>query len=257
MKKILFILITVSAVLLSYSQNGCSPDPQYIGGGIYPPADVGLSPAIINQPYSQNITVITPADTAVDISGLPITAEILSIELTGVTGLPPNFSYTCDPNSCDFPGGTTKCAEVFSTINPTASDIGVYPITFSLIAHLNAPFLGQIDCTFVESGYFIEIVDDNTTSVVHQINNLIFELKDLSPNPVSEQANIQFVSSNSEDIIFSIYNLLGREVYSKRIRAVRGLNTLNINTSNYSEGIYLYSINNKMEVKTKRMIVRE
>ena len=257
MKKTLFILIAVFTALFSYSQSGCSPDPQYIGGGMYPSADVGLSPAIINQPYSQNITVITPADTAVDVSGLPITAEILSIELTGVTGLPPNFSYTCDPNSCDFPGGTTKCAEVFSSINPTASDIGLYPITFSLIAHLNAPFLGQIDCTFVESGYFIEIVDDNTTSVIHQIDNLMFELKDLNPNPAFEQAEVQFVSSKSEDVIFSIYNLLGREVYSERIRSVRGLNILNINTSHYSEGMYLYSINNKRQIKTKRMIVRK
>ena len=116
MKKLLLILTFTFSVLLAYSQNGCTPDSQYQGGGIYPSADVGLSNAIINQPYSENITIITPADTAVDIPPLgPITADIISIELTNVTGLPSSFSYACDPVSCDFPGGTIKCAELYST----------------------------------------------------------------------------------------------------------------------------------------------
>ena len=84
-----------------------------------------------------------------------IVADFLSIELTNVTGLPNNFSYVCDPPDCIFPGGTTKCAEVYSTTNPTVADIGFYPITFECIniyKQLKCTVI-NVDCTYVESGY--------------------------------------------------------------------------------------------------------
>ena len=82
---------------------------------------------------------------------------------------------------CIFPGGTTKCAEVYSTTNPTVADIGFYPITFECIAHLQATILTviNVDCTYVESGYSLEITD-NMTSVVSQFNSQTFELEILN-----------------------------------------------------------------------------
>ena len=254
MKKSLLSLILGCSVLLGYSQKGCSPELQYSGGGIYPPSATFNAP--INQPFSDILTIITPSDTAVDVPPFgAITADILSVELTDVTGLPPNFSYACDPISCDFPGGTTKCAEVYSTTDPTASDIGFYPITFETTAHLDAPFIGAVDCMFVEAGYAIEIVD-NTTSVIHKFNNQTFDLKSPFPNPAENQAKIQFISGKSDDIVFKVYNLLGKQIYLRKIRATRGVNVIDINTSSYSEGIYLYSINNGRQVITKRMVVK-
>jgi len=256
MKKLLLILIMAFATLLAYSQSGCSPDPQFTAAGIYPDTATGLSDAFVAQAYSENITIIVPLDTAVDVPVFgAITADFLSIELTNVTGLPPNFTYACDPPNCTFPGATTKCAEVYSTTNPTISDIGFYPITFECIAHLTAPLIGNVDCTYVESGYSIEIVD-NTTSVINQFNNQTFQLRSPIPNPVVKQAQIQFVLGQSDDIVFSIYNLLGKQVYLRKIKANRGLNTVDVNTSSYPEGLYLYSINNANAVLTKRMIVK-
>ena len=251
MKKSLLILTFAFTTVFANAQ--CTPDPQYSGGGIHPPAATFIAP--INQPFSDILTVITPSDTAVDVPPLgPIIADILSIELTNVTGLPPNFSYACDPPSCEFPGGTIKCAEVYSTTDPSSSNIGFYPITFETTAHLSAPFVGAVDCMFVEAGYAIEIVD-NTTSIIHQFNNETFEFKGLFPNPVTNQAKIQFVSGIPENIMFKIYNLLGEEIESQLILSLRGVNTININTSSYSEGIYLYSINNGKQLLTKRMVI--
>ena len=107
----------------------------------------------------------------------------------------------------------------------------------------------------MESGYSIEIVD-NTTSFINQFNNQTFQLRSPIPNPVVKQAQIQFVLGKSDDIVFSIYNLLGKQVYLRKIKANRGLNTVDVNTSSYPEGLYLYSINNANAVLTKRMIVK-
>ena len=261
MKNLLLTLMLAVLTTFTYAQLGCSPDPQFIAPGIYPDTATGLSDAFVGQSYSENITIIVPVDTPVD-AGPPfgnVVADFVSIELTNVTGLPPNFTYACDPPNCIFPGATTKCAEVYSTTDPTISDIGFYPITFECIAHLEAPVpvIGTInvDCTYVESGYSIEIVD-NMTSVINQFNSQTFELRSPTPNPVIKQAQIQFVLGESDDIVFSIYNLLGKQVYLRKIKANRGLNTVDVNTSSYSEGLYLYSINNANAVLTKRMIVK-
>jgi len=253
MKKTLLTLTLTVITLFSSAQ--CTPDPQYIGGGIYPDTITGLSDAYVGQSYNQLITIITPTDTDVVLPGLgAITATFVSVELTNVSGLPPNFTYYCDPPSCLFPGGTIKCAELYSTVDPTISDIGVYPITFEAIAHLTAPFVGSVDCTYVEGGYVLEIVD-NTTSVIHQFNNQTFELKSPFPNPATNQAKIQFISGKSDDIMFRIYNLMGKLVYLQDIRANRGLNSIDVNISNFPDGIYMYSINNGETVLIKRMVV--
>lgn len=256
MKTILLSVIFLFATIFANAQ--CTPDSQFTEPGIYPDTATGLSEAYVGQSYSENVTVIVPVDTAVDIAPFgSIVADFLSIELTNVTGLPPNFSYVCDPPDCIFPGGTTKCAEVYSTTNPTVSDIGFYPITFECIAHLQATILTviNVDCTYVESGYSLEITD-NMTSVVSQFNSQTFELRNPKPNPVTKNAQIQFVVGKSVDIVFSIYNLLGKEVYSRNIKANRGLNKVDINTSSYPDGVYLYSLNNKNAVLTKRMVVK-
>ena len=251
-KNILTLTLTVITIFASAQ---CTPDPQYVGGGIYPDTITGLSDAIVGQPYNELITIITPTDTDLVVSGFPVNATIDNIDLTNVTGLPPNFSYTCNPASCSFPGGSTDCAEVYSTASPTIADIGLYPITFECIAYVTIPLFGSTTETFITGGYAIEIVDDNTTSVMHQFNNQTFELKSLFPNPVINQAEIKFISGKSDDIIFRIYNLLGKQVYFREIRAIKGINSIDINTTDFPDGIYLYSINNGEEVLAKRMIV--
>ena len=112
MKTILLSVIFLFATIFANAQ--CTPDSQFTEPGIYPDTATGLSEAYVGQSYSENVTVIVPVDTAVDIAPFgSIVADFLSIELTNVTGLPPNFSYVCDPPDCIFPGGTTKCAEVY------------------------------------------------------------------------------------------------------------------------------------------------
>jgi hypothetical protein len=245
MNKILLTLILAFVFIEANAQ--CTPDPQYVGGGIYPDTITGLSDAYVGQSYNQLITIITPSDTTIG-----ITATIDSINLTSVTGLPPNFTYECDPSSCSFPGGSTQCAEVYSTIDPTVS--GLWPITFECIAYATVPLLGGTTLTFVSGGYAIEIVGNNT-SVIHQFNNQTFELKSPFPNPVTNQAEIKFITGKSDDIMFRIYNLLGKQVYFREIRSTKGINLIDINTTNFSDGIYLYSINNGEKIISKRMVI--
>jgi len=256
MKKTLLTLTFIFAVFFANAQ--CTPDPAFTEAGIYPDTSTGLDPAYVGQFYSQNITIITPTDTVVD-TGIPgigtVGVTIDSINLTSATGLPYGFDYSCDPPNCSFAGGSTACAELFSTINPHDSLIGSHNIIFTTTAYASdVPLLGTITQDDVIDYYYIDILLPSAT--INHFENTTFELKSVYPNPVMGQAKIQFVLGNSENIIFKVYNLLGEEMESQVISSFRGVNTIDLNTSSYSQGIYLYSITSGSKVLTKRMAVK-
>ena len=156
MKKKLLILICVFANFIVSAQ--CVPDSQFTAPGIYPDTALGLDDAIVGQPYNQVITIITPLDTSVEYNGIPIPVTIEYIELTSFSGLPPNFAYDCLAPNCIFDGGSTSCAVLYSTSDPTSADIGSYQLimttTTSADAGLGIPItqddiiekLDSLDC---------------------------------------------------------------------------------------------------------------
>jgi hypothetical protein len=252
MKKTLLTLTLAFSFIGATAQ--CLPDPQYTIAGIYPDSSVGMPNAIVGQAYNEVITIITAVDTNVIFGGIPINVDIIEIALDSVNGLPANFVYDCAAPNCVFLGGSTSCAVLSSTINPTAADIGLYQIFMYTTATVDAGWAGIQTQNDIIDYYYINIT--NTTSTVNQFSDFTFELKDIYPNPAHNTAKIQFISGVISTVEFNIYNLLGEEVESRVIPSTRGVNTINVNTTSYSEGMYLYSINNGKEVLTKRMIVK-
>ena len=251
MKK--FLLTLILAFIFIGANAQCTPDPQFTVVGIYPDTNTGITPAYVGQSYNQVITIINPLDTNVVYNGIPIDVTVQTIELTSVTGLPQNFTYDCLAPNCVFAGGSTSCAVLSSTSNPTSADLGSYQIIMNTTTTVDAGIGIPITQDDVIDYYYLNIV--NATSTINQFDNTTFELKVAYPNPAINQTKIQFISGIPENIMFKIYNLLGEEIESQLISSLRGVNTININTSSYSEGIYLYSINNGERVLAKRMVI--
>ena len=251
MKKTLLTLGLAIATIFASAQ--CTPDPQFSAPGIYPDSTTGLSPAYVGQAYNEVITIITPLDTTVEYNGIPIPVTVLTIELTSLTGLPASFSYDCEAGNCTFAGGATSCA-VLSSPSPDVSELGSHQIIMNTTTTADAGLPINIEQVDVIDYYYIEVL--NATSTLNQFNDLSFELKGVFPNPAVNNAKIQFISGTPEAVTFKVYNLLGEEIESQFINSQRGVNTINVNTTSYSEGMYLYSINNGKEVLTKRMIIK-
>ena len=253
MKKILLTLTLALAFIGTQAQ--CTPDSQFTLAGIYPDSVTGLLPAFVGQLYSQNITIITPSDTSVVISaGTPaINVTIDNIDLTNVTGLPPTFSYSCDPPNCSFSGGTTACAELYSA-GPSSSEIGSHQIIFATTTYVsNVPFINTTTQEDVIDYYYLNVT--SASSTINQFNELTFELKGIFPNPVNNNSKIQIIIGESKDVVFSIFNYLGKKIEERSITLARGVNDIEISAKDYANGMYLYSLNNGIQIVSKRMIV--
>ena len=250
MKKILLTLSLAIAFVGAQAQ--CTPDPQFTIAGIYPDSATGLTGAIVGQPYNEVITIISPLDTSVMILGQAVPVTIQTIDLTSVTGLPASFSYDCATANCIFAGGSTSCA-VLSSPSPTSAEIGSHQVIMNTTTTVDAGLFGIQTQNDVVDYYYINV--SNTTSTVNQFNDFTFELKGIYPNPVQNTAKIQFISGNSADVTFTVFNYLGEKVEERNITASRGVNDIKINAQNYTNGVYLYSINNGTQIVSKRMII--
>ena len=253
MKKILLTLTLALAFVGANAQ--CNPDPQFTVAGVYPDSASGISPAYVGQLYNQNITIITPIDTFVanPLGGADILVTIDNIDLTNVTGLPNSFSYACDPPNCSFSGGTIACAELYSA-GPTSSEIGSHQIIFETTTYVsNVPFIETTTQDDVIDYYYLNI--SSTSNTINKFNDFTFEMKDIYPNPINDNAKIQFISGNSADVVFTVFNYLGEKIEERNIAASIGVNDIEISANDYANGVYLYSINNGMQLVSKRMII--
>lgn len=251
MKKTLLTLTLALAFIGAQAQ--CVPDAQFTLPGIYPDSATGMPGAFVGQSYNEVITIIAPLDTSVLFSGITIPVTVQTIELTNVTGLPGSFSYDCEGGNCTFVGGATSCA-VLSSPSPTAAEIGSHQIFMYTTTTVDAGWAGIQTQEDTIDYYYIDV--SAATSVINQFNNFTFELKDVFPNPVNNQAKVQFISGKQTNVTFTVFNYLGKKVEERNITATRGVNNIDINASNYANGMYLYSINNGEQVVSKRMVVK-
>ncbi|MFN9596811.1 MAG: T9SS type A sorting domain-containing protein [Bacteroidota bacterium] len=246
-KKLLLSTALVFGTSLMASAQ-CIPDPTITIPGIYPDSATGLSSGIVGTPYTQVIQAKVPVDTVVSLNGLPPTnINIANITVTGVTGLPPGLTYSTTPANGIFPGGSNGCMFVSGT--PTTA--GVYFV--NVILTTNATFLGfpvnQVDTL---DYYSITI---NTSSGIGSAVAYDFGWVGMSPNPANNFTDLDFTAPSAGNYQLGIFNILGKEMASRPVRAVAGLNRQRLDLSNISSGVYLVSIRNGNSVLTRRLVV--
>ncbi len=236
-------------VSISFSQV-CTPDPSATKNGTHPDTLVNFVPAYAGTPYSQTITIVVPMDTTV-----PILGKIKwdSTALSGVTGLPPGFTYSCSntsskPNLCSWPGGTKGC--VIITGNPTTADIGTYPLKFQTNNYLGGSTTAN---PYVANGYKIIV---NAANSINEVLDIVF-FKQNSPNPFDEKSEISFTSNDNGTVQFKIYDMIGSIVQDFDIEVKKGTNKIVLNGRDFEAGIYFYSLVNGKNSFTRKMVVKK
>ena len=277
MKKSLLILTLCFSYFFSYGQ--CTLDLQYQDSmyNIWPDTLQNLPHVTQGVSYYTQIDIKTPT-TLIEASGGDSSQTVIdtlgtqfyvgdwpvdSLILVETIGAPNGIVLDCNTPNCAYQGDVVGCANVYGTTN---DPVGIYPITIvvNVYTHGSITVFGfpvPVETDLYSStgsyetieGYNIVVNSLTGVETFHQDDFVLFQNV---PNPFSEFTNIQFNSPNSDNVIFEVVDMFGRIVYTQSISTKIGLNTYQFN-HDLSSGIYMYSINNRKEIISKRMLVAE
>lgn len=244
MKRILLLFTLLIITSISFNIKAqCTPG-NYSEPGIYPDTATGIPPAVATQQYDFVFTIVVPKDTTISIMGVPQTVQIDSIGITDVTGLPSVFQYLPNSSTGYWPGDTSGC--VLLTGTPQTSDVGVYPIEIQTMFYASG-----YSAPFTITGYELEVLD-STHVGIHE-DQIFGKIKGF-PNPFNSEINFEFDTYENTDVTIEIFNMVGRIVKQKSIKASTGLNSVSFNTSSLNKGVYFYRISAADKVITRKLV---
>ena len=77
-----------------------------------------------------------------------------------------------------------------------------------------------------------------------------------APNPFSNSTIITFHSENDSKTTLTVKNILGKVVYQKSLETIKGNNSLTFLKGDLTAGIYIYTIQNKENNISKRLVIQ-
>ena len=275
MKKIYLILITLTGSLTVGAQTvpTCSLDAVFIASnkiGVWPDSATNFISGSVGQPYVQNLTVKVPKDTTA--GGLHFCFNRFEVSTTSAVtnyNLPPglmigsstaavaNGTVSGAP-SFKFPGNANNCASIYGT--PTAA--GSYTLQMQVQAFASyssgscpaSPTVsGGTGITTQTLKYYI--INITAPTGVKEIGKDKFGVMQNQPNPFSGSTKVKYYVEDQDMATLTVYNTLGAVVYQEKAKTTIGENAFEINASNWSSGMYIYTVKYKNTVETKRLSV--
>jgi len=231
-----------------------------------------LPNAIVGDAYETFFNMRIPTDTVIeyDLGSGPQLFDPVYINTIGVNeiqGLPMGFSYECaSQNSdgaitdmnCIFPGGGYGCLRLFS--EEVLNVVGTYPLVVALDIVAEYEVFGIMIPVEVTDdsllNYLVLIVEEGDNSGVGELVDAR-EFKSLGtyPNPFNKSTTIHFGNNNSENVKFTVYDILGNLIQTENINTKIGHNEYVFEKGNLTSGLYTYSISNGVKTITERIII--
>tara|TARA_S200000501_G_C20755124_1_gene713492 strand:- start:54 stop:926 length:873 start_codon:yes stop_codon:yes gene_type:complete len=231
-----------------------------------------LPNAYVGDAYETFFNMRIPTDTVIeyDLGQGPQLFDPVYINTIGVNeiqGLPMGFSYECasqdangdiTENSCIFPGGGFGCLRLYSDDVPNV--IGTYPLTVALDIVAEYEVFGIMIPVEVTDdallNYLVLVVEEgNNSGIGEVVDSREFKSLGTYPNPFSESTNIHFGNNNSNDVKFSVYDILGNLVFVENINTEIGHNEFSFEKGNLTSGLYTYTISNGIKTISQRVVI--
>ena len=228
--------------------------------------------ATVGDSYETFFDMRIPSDTVIeyDLGNGPQLFDpvyLNTIAVNSVTGLPMGFEWECasqdsegniTENNCVFPGGGFGCLRLFSDDVPNV--VGTYPIVVALDIVAEYEVFGIMvpvevtDDTMLN--YLVLIVEEgNNSGIGDLVDSRQFKGLGTYPNPFGESATIHFGNNNSNDVKFSVFDILGNLVYTENIQTEIGHNEYVFQKGKLKTGLYTYTLSNGSEKISERVII--
>ena len=246
-------LIDTSFVILPLPLSATRPD-----GGI-------TDSACLNKPFSFDFQFRVPEE--FNFSGSTIGLDSIFISPSeGIEGLPMGMDYSCNPPNCRFGADSliSGCLIIYGT--PQEKGDFSMSITTNLLTSLGTIGPLTLPSNVVpnaEGEYILTVLDENASNCFVDMTSASSDVLDTfmslenAPNPVQNYTQIKINSSINGALNFQVFDLVGRQIYQKKIRVFEGENSFDFDASDLSNGIYVFSISNHDGWISKKMIVNK
>ncbi|KAF0132184.1 MAG: hypothetical protein FD155_708 [Bacteroidetes bacterium] len=161
-----------------------------------------------------------------------------------------------------FPTGTQQYKYVFANLTNAASLTFMTPqteYTWEINTICDGYWTGYISpLTFTtlanSRGLSVETYRLKTIETLPDNENVSLTEVSAFPNPINNQTVITFNTTSTENYTIGLYNLMGSLVYEVVNQANEGLNTLEINMSDYNSGVYFAVIQQGSQINKIKLI---
>jgi len=238
-------------------------------------SQVTLPDATVGEPYNETIKFYAPDVFTLDLGESSVDLVFVSAKIDSVY-VPSGMEKHCVPENCVFTPNVW--GEV--TLSGTPNSVGTYSLDLLATVTVNATPLGiPMDVTFpIPYDGSVGLLNSYLNDDYSAINNLvpafilnvnesvgIEELNEASlsnlvvaPNPASTEARFTFYSQDANDLNLRVFDLLGNLIHTEQIRTAAAVEqTINLNTSSFNNGVYLYKLISAENKFTGRLIVNK
>ncbi|WP_431166437.1 T9SS type A sorting domain-containing protein [Tenacibaculum halocynthiae] len=77
-----------------------------------------------------------------------------------------------------------------------------------------------------------------------------------SPNPFTNNTTIFFNVNNDQPVLLSVKNVLGKTVFTEKLKVKKGRNSFPFRRNDLKAGMYIYAIQTNKEVISKRFVIK-
>ena len=96
-----------------------------------------------------------------------------------------------------------------------------------------------------------------TTDIEDYVKEDGLVLQQNVPNPAETKTRISFITPRAGQAVVEIFSLTGQKLYSETINAQYGENYLDVTTSSFAAGMYIYTLQFEDAVLSKKMIIQK
>lgn len=257
-----------NAAMLGFNPN---PIPQAVAGSNYNHQNTVVIPEKVDNTTTPN----DPTD-SLSLCGIKILSVALDTLTSYNSSIPANLNFTWEVWQ-----GSTQVTAATSANTPIniAAGSGLVRLCLRLQssnvpAPINAPcdsvsfkvqVLGRLDagfgCTDVPASlappvdFFIKWPICASASIVEFTNPTAFELLQNFPNPANGATRISFNTPKAAPATLEVRDIMGRLVAQQTVQAGFGVNHFDVNTHNWTEGVYLYTVTVESQSISAKMLV--
>ena len=77
------------------------------------------------------------------------------------------------------------------------------------------------------------------------------------PNPADNKTRINFLAPTAGKAVLEVFSLTGQKLYSESVNAQFGENYIDLNTSSFAAGMYIYTLQFEDAVLSKKMVIQK